>query len=309
MINLDFSCVVVTYNRLDKLKKTLEAYDRLVITPINLIVVDNASDVDTKIFLDGWKEKSSHFKKFVIHLPYNIGGSGGFYTGIKKATQLEPDWIFVGDDDAYPKEDCIEKLTHFIEQNREFVENNVSAICTSVYEAGNISKSHRRRLQKSGLFIRDISIDEKEYRSAQFELDLFSYVGTAMRKDMVLKAGLPEKDFFIYYDDTEHSIRIRSEGKIYCIPEAIMYHDTKQVQAPGMIDWKKYYSIRNKLICYKMHFGKRIYCLALIEICKAVIKLGLNRNTKEFKLRIVSICDGINLKKGKNTLYKPGWKL
>lgn len=309
MLNYDFSCVIVTYDRLNKLKQTLRYYDALEFFPKNVIIVDNASNIDTKVYLDNWQNKKGNFNKFVIHLPQNIGGSGGFHVGMKKAMQLVPDWIFVGDDDAYPKADCFKIINNFFKKNKNFTEKNIAAVCTSVYEENQVSKSHRRVIKNYGLFIKDMNVDEDKYSLEQFELDLFSYVGAAIRKDILFKVGLPEKDFFIYYDDTEHSIRVRSEGKVYCIPKAIMYHDVKKRKEVVEIDWRKFYSIRNKLVCYKLRFGMPAYSFALVEICKAFIKIGLNHNAVEFRLRISAIIDGIKMKMGVHPLYKPGWKL
>ena len=49
---MKFGVVLVTYNRLDKLKIALECYEKQKYLPKNIIVVNNASTDGTKEFLD-----------------------------------------------------------------------------------------------------------------------------------------------------------------------------------------------------------------------------------------------------------------
>ena len=63
---MNFGVVLVTYNRLDKLKIALECYEKQSYLPKNIIVVNNASTDGTKEYLDEWngvgndKESQSH---------------------------------------------------------------------------------------------------------------------------------------------------------------------------------------------------------------------------------------------------------
>lgn len=51
-------CVlIVTYNRLNKLKKSLEAYDKQIVLPKRIVVVDNCSNDGTKEYLVEWEQQ------------------------------------------------------------------------------------------------------------------------------------------------------------------------------------------------------------------------------------------------------------
>ena len=52
----DIGCVIVTFNRLEKLKKTLNIYARQSLLPLYLIVVNNASTDGTDKYLEEWKQ-------------------------------------------------------------------------------------------------------------------------------------------------------------------------------------------------------------------------------------------------------------
>ena len=96
--------VVVTHNRLDKLKATLA---RLLAQPRPLlqavVVVDNVSTDGT----GDWLAAQDDPRLVVQTTAGNIGGAGGFENGMKLAVQrFDPDWLVVMDDDARPEPDA-----------------------------------------------------------------------------------------------------------------------------------------------------------------------------------------------------------
>ena len=98
---MKIGAVVVTYNRLDKLKKALESFEKQLYLPAYVIVADNASTDGTAQYLRQWQKEDAGFKKIILTMESNMGGSGGFYAGIKRAMEQEADWIWVS----------VEKLT------------------------------------------------------------------------------------------------------------------------------------------------------------------------------------------------------
>ena len=301
--------VLVTYNRLDKLKIALEKYEKQTELPKYILVVNNNSSDGTKEFLNTWKENDSLIDKYVIHLKENIGGSGGFYTGLEKAIQLDTNWIWVSDDDAFPYEDAIENATNFLIKNKE---KDISAICGKVINLNHVDIKHRRRIKKSALKVKQEYVKEKEYEKEYFHVDTFSYVGTIINKEKLNKVGLTKKDYFIFYDDTEHSYRLSKEGKIICVPSIIVQHDETRSQKP-ICEWKDYYSIRNKLNFYKVSFEKKYYIYEYYNVLiknyiKKIIKKILRKNAKYNEVAIIAAKDSKKETLGLHSIYKPGWK-
>ena len=295
---MDRGVVLVTYNRADKLKKALESYEKQRCKPRYIYVVNNNSTDNTDAYLKTWENMDSDIEHKVFCLKENIGGSGGFHYGLSLAVDTDIDWVWLSDDDAYPDELCLEYMKDYILSNKE---ENISALCSSVLNDGNIDTWHRRRFNKKLGIIKEDRIDKIEYED-NFELDLLSYVGVLIKKESLLSAGLTQKNFFIAYDDSEHSIRLRKEGKIICIPKAVVIHDTKP-ENPNEISWKKYYVIRNKIYSYRKHFGYvQSHILALYYRLKNVNKKVLNEMAK----KAVRAAFSGNL--GIDDVYKPGWK-
>lgn len=295
---MDIGVVLVTYNRADKLKKALESYEKQRFKPKYIYVVNNNSTDSTADYLKTWESADSDIEHKVFSLEKNIGGSGGFHYGLSLAQDTDIDWVWLSDDDAYPDECCLEYMKNYILSDKE---KDVSAICSLVWSDGDIDTWHRRRFNKKFGIIREERIDKREYED-NFELDLLSYVGVLIKKESLLSAGLTREEFFIAYDDSEHSIRLRKEGKIICIPKAVVVHDAEP-ESPAAVSWKKYYVIRNKIYSYRKHFGYiQSHILAWYYRLKNADKKALNEMTKK------AVKAAFKGELGVDDLYKPGWK-
>ena len=163
--------LIVTYNRLEKLKKALASYSEQTFKPALVMVVDNNSSKPTSDFLKVWEMQNEGFRKKVYRLEKNLGGSGGFYYGFSKMVETGMEWIWVSDDDAYPDKDCIEIMAHYISKSDT---SKISAVCAAVLCSGSIDTWHRRRFNKKFGIIREERIDKREYED-NFELDLLSF--------------------------------------------------------------------------------------------------------------------------------------
>lgn len=304
---MNIGVVIVTYNRLNDLKKAIKCYEDQTHKPKYIIVVNNNSTDGTYNHLEEWKNKKNDIEKYVVNLEKNIGGSGGFYEGLKMALNLNCQWIWVADDDAFARVDALKNASKFIEENVDNTKN-ISAICGEVINNGITDISHRRRIVKSLNTIKQDAVPKEEYEKKYFEIDLFSYVGSIINKDFLNKVGLTEKDYFIYYDDTEHSLRLAKVGRILCVPSVKIDHNLN-VGIENELNWKSYYSIRNKLRFYKKHFNKRYYIFEKYKIlAKANIKKVLGKDLIRVELTKQAILDEKNNAFGLNKIYKPGWK-
>lgn len=297
---MNVDVVIVTYNRLEKLKKTISYYDNLTLFPRNIVIVNNNSTDGTKDFLEKWGKESSNYKKHIIHLNENIGGSGGFYEGQKYALGLNPDWIMLADDDAYPEADSFALFVKFVSTHNT---DDVSAICSSVLNPdGTIDVNHRTtyRLIK-GLFYERRSSSIEDYKKDFFEIDYLSYVGCFIKTIVLRTAGLVIPDYFIYSDDAEHSIRLKKQGKIICVPQIKIVHDYQKIDILNEISWKDYYFYRNEIDMLKRH-----HPFAAIAWSRRQYKL-LKNNPKRLKVYKIALKDAWRGKLGIHELYKPGW--
>lgn len=306
MVNkVKIAVVVVTYNRLEYLKKSLDLYINQSYKPQRIIVVDNCSSDGTIEYLSEWAGIDEGISKKVIFLDSNQGGSGGFYSGLKEAVKYtDIDWIWVADDDAFPSLDAFERANDFISNHQDIISES-SAICGVCKFDDHVSSIQRSLLKRTILGVQEFPISEDYYSGKEyFEISLYSFVGTIMKKENLIKAGLPRKDFFIYQDDLEHSIRMGKTGKIYCVTSINIEH-RDNVAPQNEASWRDYYSTRNLIVMYKEHFDK--WSLFWRILRRRVFAI-LTFNRYKIKLINTGIKDGKAGKMGLHQEYKPGWK-
>lgn len=298
--------VVVTYNRKEKLKKTLAVFDMQTYLMDYVIVVDNASTDGTGDYLKEWSSVSCAYEKIIITMPYNAGGSGGFFAGLEKAQEKKSNWIWVSDDDAFPEVDALENAYHFLQNNKELAKN-IAAICGMVLNYGEIDTLHRRSVFQKGLGVKEIVYPQSEYKKNSFEINCFSYVGTLINRNKLSIAGLPEKDYFIWMDDTEHSLRLCKTGKIICVPSIKIHHDIGNSNEG--LNWKLYYSVRNYLDLCRRHFSPNCYnWCCFYTIFKTYIKDILQIDKQKNQLIRCAVKDARKKRLGVHSVYRPGWK-
>lgn len=300
---MDICAVIVTYNRLEKLKKALTKYNDQTRRPNKVIVVDNASKEDTKAFLKEWLEKDDGYQKIVLTLDKNYGCSGGLYRGMQKALEIGFDWIWIADDDSYPDERAFEILESKIKENPPY-----KVISSEVINKFGICLIHRTRISRENKIPYFKPIALSEYDKESFEYDTFSFVGTGLSKEVVDACGLVREDFFIWNDDTEYSLRIGKKYKMVCFPSIKVYHDDDQTGATNLLSWKQYYGERNMLEIFSLHFSKfenRAYTL------KFKLRLLKHRfdNRLVYDLLKTAYSDFKHRKFGISEKYKPGMKL
>lgn len=311
MDQLRFTVIIVTYNRVECLKKALKCYDDQILKPECIIVVNNASTDTTENFLDEWEGEEANYKKVVINNLHNIGGAGGFATGISAGLEIESDFLFVADDDAYADPAMLKQLND--EYFRSFKNMEIAALCSSVVNYGHYDYVHRRSIRRGMVSVKKMLSTEDDYKRDYFEIDEFSFVGAAIKTDIARKAGIPRQDFFIYFDDTEYSHRIGQYGKIVCIPSSKMNHNVASGHDDKLVTWRSYYSLRNSLTVLKMYFPPKYFFAEAMKhwILRTTIfsRILKGRNSTEIRLLRDAINDAYRGRLGISDTYKPGSKL
>lgn len=302
----EIGVVIVTFNRINLLKVALERYNNQTQLPRYILVIDNCSTDGTKEYLDKWQTTVAAYEKCVIHNTTNKGGSGGFHDGLEKAVLMDANWIWVADDDAFPESDAIEKAEIFLRALNDSSEC-VAAFCGAVINNGNLDLLHRRSEIKSGCVVKESVAPATLYKMPYFEINCFSYVGTIMNKKALEQYGITNENYYICYDDSEHSLRLRRYGKIFCVPSIRVHHDVAAVST--LLDWKTYYYYRNNLHMIKAHFP--IYCTAYLALrysISAIYKMLVKGEKQKGEVILLATRDALLNNLGKHSIYKPGWK-
>ena len=325
MNNKETVCaVVVTYNRKELLIECLEALLKQN-RPLDAIyLIDNASTDKTPELLlekgyinelppnsdDKPWEKEFKIKNLIdgnivkvhyVRMNENAGGAGGFYEGVKRAYEKGYDWLWLMDDDAEPKMDALEKLLSFIDEKQL---NPVMVASKKVGLSGKIQYIHRGYFNLQRL--KPVALSADKYQERYTEIGFASFVGPLFSRKVIEKIGFPNKDFFIWFDDVEYSIRANKYGKMYMVSDSVIVHkdgseDVEVKYLPIQQYWKNYYGIRNRIYILKEHFSVSNSKIIIFVCLKAIIKILFYepQKIKRIKTTMQACRDGLHMKLGK----------
>ena len=273
--------VVVTYNRPALLLECLAALARQTPELHEVLIIDNASAPDTcRALADAGLvpgaavehaargeacEYVSLAPESTLNLRYvrldaNTGGAGGFAEGLRRALELNWEWVWLMDDDAQPRPEALKLL---LERERP----DAAVLVGRVEEPVRRGASFHRGLVNGRRLFPTLQrpVPDDVYASPETEIDMASFVGFLVRASAVRRAGLPRADFFIQHDDLEYSLRIKEYGKIILLPASVMLHHFAvgrrsrklfgrvSYRLPRSQIWLSYFGVRNLVYLARAH--------------------------------------------------------
>ena len=250
---MNISAVVVTYNRKELLKRVIGCLKD--ISALSSVVVVNNGSTDGT---GQWLDEQTGIE--VITQP-NVGGSGGFYTGIKHAYEAGADWIWCMDDDVFPEPDCLSQLLKVaLGQETAAPQPPIGILCPRRIQAGEVFVNECRRIDTARTFASmhqgRLTADVKE----PVDIEGMVFEGPLIRREVVGSIGFPNKDLFIFYDDTDYSLRAVKAGfRVVYVPDAIMqkekfFSEDTWAEKQQKKKWKRRYQVRNSAY-FNHHYG------------------------------------------------------
>lgn len=231
--------VVVTYNRHELLVECINALRSQTRHVDKILVINNGSNDNTESWLGQQKDIDYVTQN-------NIGSGGGFNTGIKLAFERGYDWIWLMDDDGYPKENALENL----------LEGDDEKLC--LRNCAVINKEDK----KSFVWKTANYTSIEEVKEPVIKNFAHPFNGTLLHKNIVEKVGLPKANLFIWGDETEYYYRIIRKNKIpiYTKTNSIHYHPASAYSYKNDWDynsnWKMYFYVRNRFHILKTKFSQ-----------------------------------------------------
>ena len=239
--------VVVTYNRKKLLLRCLQALEQQSYLLDHIVIVNNASTDGTVDFLEkqGYLENP---RVTLLDLSENQGGAGGFHAGIQFAYEQGYDYIWLMADDGYPEINCLKELASYLSNN--------SYIGPVVIDSKTKEKlSFSIRLPNS-LVVFDTydSLRNFEKNNKTIQKLILPFNGTLMSRELISKIGLPFKDYFIWGDEKEYTLRMEKAGaNIFTVVNSIFYHPADSSSSIPMFFGKLRFNNANsklKLYCF-----------------------------------------------------------
>lgn len=288
---MKISALVVTFNRLDKLKKCWAAVKQLSFHQV--VIVDNASTDGTY----EWLSTINDPRLVILHNENNEGGAGGFLLGSEWiSNNTQPDWVLFFDDDAYPEKNIIDK---FLVSDK----GNAKVIASNVYDLNGSRCKMNIPWVKIPNNIHDIYLYKKSpflYAAEEegcSEIITFSFVGVFIDFETLKSSYLEiKKDLFIYFDDVYYSWSLKKMGcKMIYNPELIFHHDVVE-SSSAILPWKIYYLARNLILSRKMFPSEPPFSLfsIILRLCKYICMAKNSNNKIDYlKSLLKGMMDGV----------------
>ncbi len=218
--------VVLTFNCREAARRCLESIRTLTYSPIDVIVVDNASSDETAAMV----RKS--FPTFdLVETGANLGYTGGNNRGIERALMRGAEYVAVMNPDAVVvNRSFIESLVDFMEKNpnvgiagpRVFLRTTARVQNTVLVPPGMY-----RNLTHWFLFRVN---QEFAHRSGDsvVEAEVLNGVCLMMRADALRQVGLFDEQIFMYIEDADLDYRMHRAGwRVVYVPVDSIVHEQK----------------------------------------------------------------------------------
>ena len=229
--------VIVTRDRVDLLRECLAAIGRQTSPVDGILVVDNASSDGTADVV-----RAEFPAAEIVSLPENVGGAGGFHEGLRLARKRGDGWAWIMDDDTIPEPGALEQLLAAAGPDTAGARPAILA-SKVVWTDGQLHPMNipgpdpRRALEMLAEAERGVV----PIRSA-------SFVSLLLDLGAVDRHGLPDRDYFIWFDDVEYTARILREETGYYVPRSVAVHKTARRYSTATSSGDRfYYAVRNRL--------------------------------------------------------------
>ncbi len=236
---------------------------------LDVLVIDNGS-------ADGSEETIRRALPGIglLQTGENLGYTGGINAGLKRGREIDPDYLFVLNNDTVVEKGFLSPLVGAMEERPD-----AAAACGAIYEyhdRGVLWYGGGRMIPWRGLAVHEL----KGMRRAPADLGPVREVSFLTGCMWLLRTEIPgeigdlDDRFFMYLDDIEYSARISSKGyAMLLVPSSVIYH---KVLGETESAFKLYYSMRNRLLLIRVslrgasRFFATVYFLTVAALKTAV---------------------------------------
>ena len=316
MKNRSVCVVIVTYNRKELLVSLLQDLEKQSYPVSAILLVDNNSSDGTPDLLLEKKMvsevkvdevTSTEWEKVKIHYyrnSENVGGSGGFAKAFELVKDMQYDCVWAMDDDVSPEVNCLEEMMEYLDDEARLCipcrgDENYVDYANTEYDLQTLRYFHFNECKRNRLNSCDIKSEYVEVQDMVFEGPLFTM-------DLIYEIGLPNKDYFILFDDTDYAHRAAQKTKLRYVANAKLHKKIIPAKVEGGAwSWKNYYNLRNS-IYFEKKYGKNFrvrYIRGILRLGDLFLRALFRKRFKRAKWILIAYKDGITGKMGKT--YSP----
>lgn len=314
--------IIVTWNKKDYVIDLLQSLSSITFPrdQLDILVIDNASNDGTVEALE------AQFNDIqIIRNAENIGGTGGFNTGLAWAFAQPDDrydYLWLLDNDVVAHQNALSELVTVLEENPDFAIagstmmqldypwriNEMGAFVdphsgTLIFNRHYEEISNWQGKQLEDLLVEDVDLSQQLMRcQTKMDVDYVAAASLLIRAPVAKQAGL-WMDFFIHFDDVEWCLRISKAGhRIAVSAKSLIWHLSAMTKVPN---WILYYDNRNILYLLGKHSGDLAVKNAIRKTLKKTLYYQLIGKADLAELHLQAIADFEHGFTGKKEIQLP----
>lgn len=209
--------IILNWNGWRDTAVCLDSLQELHYPNVCTVVVDNGSSDDSEARLRG-----AYPHVTVLQSGANLGFAGGNNVGIRYALTQGAEYVWLLNNDTYVAPDALDALVARARQTP-----GVGAVGSALYNAHD-DPSAPNQLQTYGggqlSLVTGISRHITQRRD-EATIDYLSAASLLLRREALEQVGLLDDDYFMYWEDTDLSLRLRQHGWQLAVAEdATVWH-------------------------------------------------------------------------------------
>lgn len=230
------AAIVVNWNGRDLTLRLLRSLREINYENFYVIVVDNgSSDGSGDAFRSAFPDIE------IIELDMNYGYSEGINKGIKRAEELNADFYWVFNNDVVVKRDTLSKLLEAMNSDPKI---GIAGPIVRDFSTGKVAHAGYRINMWFG-WMKEIGMP---LSYTPYEVDSAFGCSNLIRSDVVKDMGMFDRDYNVYFDETDFNTRARRKGwKVVVVPGAEVLHEESATMNKRLIR-KAWLLLRNLLL-------------------------------------------------------------
>ena len=254
--------VVVNWNDPDSTRRCIQSLVQSDYSNMRVLVVDNGSNPELYARLQADQPGME-----ILRSEVNLGFPGGANVGLRYVLTQEADYALVLNNDTIIDPKMVSQLVQAAEANP-----NAGLVGPVIYYLDHPDKvwfSGERF--PFGLYLFRRSLRLAPSSKAVEQVDFISGCAVLIPRPVLENIGLFPSEYFMYYDDIDLSVRVKSAGKsLLCVTGARMWHAVSISYGGPDSPVKQYFQAKSSFIFYRKYSkGLRLWINILLHFVHA----------------------------------------
>ena len=275
--------VIVNWNKQQEVLNLLSSLERFNYNKNDIILVDNASSDDSVSLV-----RSRHPDVRLLVNSANLGGSGGFNTGLRYVLDSQRyKYVWLLDNDVEVMEGALEALLAVAEGD-----NRVAIVGSKILHSDDVSVISEAGARISPLTSYPVPMllnQPDQVQNAEMEVDYVAACSLLGKVEHIRKVGIMDERFFLLWDDMEWGMRFRAAGYLIIATTASSVMHRGFTERWITTDYR-YYAARNHLYFVSRTYSgaKLVYFLLVLYMVYSIRAriYQMRKSTKPYALAI-----------------------